>query len=394
MEDKSVNRIIPKLLLKSEDYKKSFKKRIKINNIFTEFDHKANDQLRNFINESKKRYKGIKSGNHLDTLVRNSSEKYETFAKKILTDNFYVNLNIDKEKEILRTKTDKKVMKEVTDLMKEVKQYSSSLPKSQIKSLNKQIVKNNTISKVNSSIKDSKVSNESKTTENNQSFDEKKKIVVDLVDSDHKRFISDMNDYSTYLNQLKDNLDMKDSVHKPYEAFHLKDSLKMLTFRKASTRREVQKKEESKTIDMKKLLKFSKLGKNIVTLHEHDKEEIITDYYPHQIVSNRNYKDIISLVKNEANNGVFLQDILEKKKQSMDEKLKHFELPDIDEYDTIVKQKLNREKINRKRRLRRKTINMTDALIEPEELLRMNIIAKRNKIVNSSLFVTSNNYDY
>ena len=57
MEDKSVNRIIPKLLLKSEDYKKSFKKRIKINNIFTEFDHKANDQLRNFINESKKRYK-------------------------------------------------------------------------------------------------------------------------------------------------------------------------------------------------------------------------------------------------------------------------------------------------------------------------------------------------
>ena len=51
MEDKSVNRIIPKLLLKSEDYKKSFKKRIKINNIFTEFDHKANDQLRNFINE-------------------------------------------------------------------------------------------------------------------------------------------------------------------------------------------------------------------------------------------------------------------------------------------------------------------------------------------------------
>ena len=100
MEDKSVNRIIPKLLLKSEDYKKSFKKRIKINNIFTEFDHKANDQLRNFINESKKRYKGIKSGNHLDTLVRNSSEKYETFAKKILTDNFYVNLNIDKEKEV------------------------------------------------------------------------------------------------------------------------------------------------------------------------------------------------------------------------------------------------------------------------------------------------------
>ena len=391
MEDKSVNRIIPKLLLKSEDYKKSFKKRIKINNMFTEFDHKANDQLRTFINESKKRYKGIKSGNHLDTLVRNSSEKYETFAKKILTDNFYVNLNIDKEKEVLRTKTDKKVMKEITDLMKEVKLYSSSLPKSQIKSKNKQI--NKTISKVNSSIKDSKVSIESKSTENNQPFDEKKKIIVNLVDSDHKSFISDMSDYSNYLNQLKDNLETKENVHKPYDAFHLKDSLKMLTFRKASTRREVQKKEESKTIDMKKLLKFSKFGKNIVTLHEHDKEEIITDYYPHQIVSNRNYKDVINLVKNEANNGVFLQDILERKKQSMDERLKHFELPDIDEYDTIVKQKLNQEKINRKRRLRRKTINMADALIEPEELLRMNIIAKRNKIVNSSLFVTSNNYD-
>ena len=102
----NANTLIPELLSKSEIYTKGIQKRIKIHNIFTEFDHKANGQMRNFIDESNHRYKGLKSGNRLDTMIRNSSEKYQEYAEKVLTDNFYMKLNLDEEKEILKRKTE------------------------------------------------------------------------------------------------------------------------------------------------------------------------------------------------------------------------------------------------------------------------------------------------
>ena len=93
MAENNLNAIIPKLLSKSNNYTQGIKTRIRVHGIFNEFDQKANTQLRNFINESRKRYKGIKSGNHLETVLQNSRDKYSTFGERILTDNFYVKMS-------------------------------------------------------------------------------------------------------------------------------------------------------------------------------------------------------------------------------------------------------------------------------------------------------------
>ena len=138
MAENNLNAIIPKLLSKSNNYTQGIKQRIRVHGIFNEFDQKANTQLRNFINESRKRYKGIKSGNHLETVLQNSRDKYSTFGERILTDNFYVKMNIEKEKKIMRKKTDTKNIKEVYDLMKKVRYLTNTLPFRERKEIEKE----------------------------------------------------------------------------------------------------------------------------------------------------------------------------------------------------------------------------------------------------------------
>ena len=377
----NANTLIPELLSKSEIYMKGIQKRIKIHNIFTEFDHKANGQMRNFIDESNHRYKGLKSGNRLDTMIRNSSEKYQEYAEKVLTDNFYMKLNLDEEKEILKRKTDKKVVKEVADLMKKVKMYTNTLPDRNINiktPMKKRILQFTTPERTNV----------------NQSLKEKQFKIQDEIEKDQLQFNSDIRDYNEYLSKIREDIDNKDNIPKPYHVFHMQERLKLLTYKKPPAVKRIVKKEEKTEIKKDKLLKFSKLGKNIISLHEHDKEEKISYSPPKDLIHNIKYNDIIELVKNEANNGVFLEEVFDNKKDELDEQLKHFELPDVEEYDEIVHKKLNKEKITNRRRMRRNTINMKDALLEPEDKLRMSIMQRKNKLnFESDLFVTSKHFD-
>ena len=337
--------------------------------------------MRNFIDESNHRYKGLKSGNRLDTMIRNSSEKYQEYAEKVLTDNLYMKVNLDEEKEILKRKTDKKVVKEVADLMKKVKMYTNTLPDRNINirtPMKKRILQFTTPERTNV----------------NQSLKEKQFKIQDEIEKDQLQFNSDMRDYNEYLSKISEDIDNKDNIPKPYHVFHMQERLKLLTYKKPPAVKRIVKKEEKTEIKMDKLLKFLKLGKNIISLHEHDKEEKISYSPPKDLIHNIKYNDIIELVKNEANNGVFLEEVFDNKKDELDEQLKHFELPDVEEYDEIVHKKLNKEKITNRRRMRRNTINMKDALLEPEDKLRMSIMQRKNKLnFESDLFVTSKHFD-
>ena len=223
---------------------------------------------------------------------------------------------------------------------------------------------------------------------------EKQFKIQDEIEKDQLQFNSDMRDYNEYLSKVREDIDNKDNIPKPYHVFHMQERLKLLTFKKPPTVKRIVKKEEKTEIKMDKLLKFSKLGKNIISLHEHDKEEHISYSPPKDLIHNINYNDIIELVKNEANNGVFLEEVFDNKKDELNQQLKHFELPDREEYDDIVHKKLNKEKITNRRRMRRNTINIKDALLEPEDKLRMSIMQRKNRLnFESDLFVTSKHFD-
>ena len=95
----------------------------------------------------------------------------------------------------------------------------------------------------------------------------------------------------------------------------------MLNYTKAPIVKEVVKKVDDDNIEIKKLLKYSKLGEKIITLHLHDDEEKVTDYPPlGGIIDTKNYKDVISLVKTFA----------------VDKTLSLVEQADVDEFEKIT----------------------------------------------------------
>jgi len=96
---KQINLLIPKLLEQSKKYTKVFKDKKKINNIFTEFEMKSSHQFKCFINESNKRYKNMKLGNDLDKLMTISEKNLSKDVNKVLTDKFFTDEGIKKEKE-------------------------------------------------------------------------------------------------------------------------------------------------------------------------------------------------------------------------------------------------------------------------------------------------------
>ena len=220
MAENNLNAIIPKLLSKSNNYTQGIQKRIRVHGIFNEFDQKANTQLRNFINESRKRYKGIKSGNHLETVLQNSRDKYSTFGERILTDNFYVKMNIEKEKKIMRKKTDTKNIKEVYDLMKKVRYLTNTLPFRERKEIEKEEKKKEVSPK--------KTKNNLNLMSRTAKFNENANILHDIIDKDENVIQNNIEDYKSYLDDLKENPTDKNSLTRPYGVYHLSDQLKML----------------------------------------------------------------------------------------------------------------------------------------------------------------------
>ena len=96
---KEINALVPKLLEQSKKYTKVFKDKKKIDNIFTEFEVKSSKEFRFFVRESLSRYKNMKLGNDLEKLMLISEKRRSNEVKKILTNSFFSDEGIKKEKE-------------------------------------------------------------------------------------------------------------------------------------------------------------------------------------------------------------------------------------------------------------------------------------------------------
>jgi hypothetical protein len=94
-----INLLIPKLLEQSNKFTKVFKDKKKIDNIFTEFEKRSSKHFKVFIKESSNRYKTMKVGNNLDKLITSSEKNRLNEVNRVLTDNFFSDEGIKKEKE-------------------------------------------------------------------------------------------------------------------------------------------------------------------------------------------------------------------------------------------------------------------------------------------------------
>ena len=114
-ENKTMNFLVPILIKDSNLLEKEMKYRIKLNSVFSNFEAKSYNQLKYFITESKNRYQNSKSVLNYDPLHSNSRRNCYRAAKEILNDDFYLNTDILNENEKMKKKTTIKIHKNIQD---------------------------------------------------------------------------------------------------------------------------------------------------------------------------------------------------------------------------------------------------------------------------------------
>lgn len=103
-KEQYMTNLISKLITNSQHSAETLKKRIKLTEICSEFEGKAVNQLMKFVEESSQRYKGMKLGNNIDSILLKSTNNSKVLYDKVYQDEFYSSVNVTKQKDYLRTK--------------------------------------------------------------------------------------------------------------------------------------------------------------------------------------------------------------------------------------------------------------------------------------------------
>ena len=123
-ENENLNDIIPRLIGKSKIFTKGMNEKLKSNMIFKEFDDKAKKDFYFYLDNSTKRYKGLKNGGHLDNFIKEAQILNKNRAKKILTDSFYTKLNLDEDRAGMKYNHNGPILTEMNEIIKNIKEKS------------------------------------------------------------------------------------------------------------------------------------------------------------------------------------------------------------------------------------------------------------------------------
>ena len=323
---KNLNILIPKLLNKSNKYTSEIKKRIRINTIFNEFENKSKNEFDFFLQESSNRYKKTRSGASFDSVMKSSLEKYKKEGNKILNDEFF-NLNLNEEKKSMKQLKNGKILNKIGKIMFSIKDNINLMKPIKLDYFNDENNNNNNNEKIDLKIK----KKENLNYLNFDDFENQKNYISNVIKTDQNFFNNQINYYESYLNTMREKLNNSEEKqiknNKKEENFF--PDLKLLNYNKIQPIKFKKKKEDFINIDLKKLLKYSKQGKNLnynifniknKKINNNNNKKIINSFpfitqTSYELNDNFNYNDTINLVKNNANNGMLINDIFNQKKK-------------------------------------------------------------------------------
>ena len=285
MKEPTTNILVPKLLDKTSHYANNLKNRIKIDNIFSEFDNSANINFKKFIKLSEQRYKSVKSGTHLNNIINNQKDTIKELSENILSNKFYNNNDIEKESKKLLKKMGVKENQDLFELRKDIISKTNNLTKLEIKNREK-LLRNaiNKRKKNNKPISYLPKNNENKVKNNLSNFERKMSIkfngkIINLNElSDKKKYFDDLmkKDYSSlnknlkeYIHHLKDikpkekeETDKKQQLNDKYNYLYnfSPERIKFLSYREDDLNSKMPKRKEEPKIDIIKLMRYTKRG--------------------------------------------------------------------------------------------------------------------------------------
>ena len=306
-KNKNANELIPELIIKINKYSSKIKDRVKVDSIFREFDSYAHSNFQNFIKMSEQRYKSVKSGNSIQNILLKQKPEANNLSNKILSNNLYIDNDIEKENKKLFKKINKKENQEIYRIrhsimektknftaneLKRRKQYKNlgsrsaknlqNEPKLDEKSkifkmdwIHKSKFKNNLINIINNNnnkdinkinqITEEKEKEKDK-DKDSEDYYSKKDFIDDLVVKDKESLINNICIYKEYLKDIEksNDEDLTRLINSGnnfghHYSFKLND-IKLLSYKEEKKENVKIRKKENPDIDIVKLLRYTKRG--------------------------------------------------------------------------------------------------------------------------------------
>ena len=423
---KIINEMIPEAIADSKSHSKEMKSRIKLNNIFSEFENKASNGLNFFLDESNRRYTKSKCGINLKTLIAGTRKKCLDESIKILNDKFYNNNIIDEEREKMHYKNGKKYYKKIKNTLNiirnpEIKRKELFLE--DIKGINKELDKydNNEnlkelINNYNNANKNNSVTFKNNYDPKNQMKDKYK--MNEIINREHKSICNSIEHYKTSLYNLKikeGDAKINNIIENGKQKPHLKKidfNLPKLEFLNYKKKKSILKNQDENDInkkpDIHKILPFSKYAKYFYNSNTKDisfnkskkKNDRTLPYITEPSVHDnscyyRNYHNTIFVVADSANKELFINKNFDKKRRDIENILGVDDIPDLKYYDKIAHEKS--KSLAKERREKNELISKHQNYLKLTEKQRMNVDIERNlnliKRVKNSLYGNEKNKD-
>ena len=365
------NKLVPKLLEQSNKLTKELKFRMKLNSFFSEFESKATNQFNFFIKESRTRYKGTRSGCDLDTLIATSRKKCLKEANKIINDNFYSNNDILIEKEKMKKKTTNRMYKHFRETLSELKNLTNSSNTISLNNMsNKNILSQKNIKRKKKLFGNKK--NMSKMS-SEKLFKEKNDIKL-ILNKEESLFHKTMDTYKNDLNSLN-SLSETQKYAFAHKNLPLNlPNLNLLTYKKyVPPPINPDEEEMLNRVNFKKLLPYSRLGKNLgytqnIIKNKNKKNAFITEpqfgFFTNYGDYMNNVRNTNEIVLNSANREFNIENRINKKRKIIEDILGVDSIPNLDSYEEIIK---NIFKKRKKERDNNNKNNLFDVKKEAEE---------------------------
>ena len=359
-ESKAINILVPRLIDKNEALQKEMKSRIKFNRIFSQFENRATIKFNYFIDNSNKRYNCTKMGNDINKFLLNTRTKNLDEAHKIISDKFYSDVNLEKEKQKLKFKSISKVYRDIKDTFDKMRiPLETKFTRNRKKNI-KLIIKsmdnkNLTLNRNELNFRDEKPNSKIKYTIRKNLTTDKELITSEL--KKEKNLID--NSIINYLNIVNKTSRIEEKEHNktpiqiPNTTRKKKlnvnlPNIKLLNYKyhHKNIRDEEDRryKPDIRKIDISKLLPYSNMNKksliikpreeNSLNSSENKKFPFITE--PNLINKSNDYHNTLNIVFKSANDEFILKKNLDRRRKRLDEILGIKDIPQLNTYDDII----------------------------------------------------------
>ena len=362
--DKKINTFIPRLLKESNDLSNEIKTRIKANLILNEFEKKAQNEFNFYVNDSNKRYINAKFGHDIEHYIKDTEPIYKDKLNKIMNDKFYTELNLKPEKEKMKKKSTNKIHKNITELLLNIKSSIGGGKSKPIFNSYKNLKYSHNNQERMNKFKYNKNFTDNELLINKKTIDLDQKILLEknneneinnIFNIDHLKLSKSIDKYKLNLKKIKIPLLGEENPENKKLNIDL-PLIKMLYYQKPKYIKNI-KDDNIEKINLNKLLPFSKYGRYLQKQNSENKvinsQEL--PYFITETINTKkiNYKNTNDIVINTAKNNMKLRNNYYLKRNRIKELLE-VKMPNLNEYDTLLKNNLQKERedrINKKREI-------------------------------------------